>query len=131
MVPFAENPGFFEEIGVLMSPALAQSASALRAEADRLFQQGIQQYNVSQFREAVQSWEQASAIYRDIQDRQGEGVALGALGNAYRSLADYRQAIDFYEQDLAIALTPDNTETMQQHPSLRAWAAFTLIGAAE
>ncbi|MGB3516153.1 MAG: CHAT domain-containing tetratricopeptide repeat protein, partial [Elainellaceae cyanobacterium] len=36
-------------------------------------------------------------------DRQGEGNALGNLGNAYFSLGQYQTAIDFYEQNLAIA----------------------------
>ncbi|MGB7313831.1 MAG: tetratricopeptide repeat protein, partial [Nodosilinea sp.] len=80
------------------------SAAAVReVEAGRLLQQGIQQFNVSQFREALRAWEQALEIYRDIQDRGGEGAALGNLGVAYDSLGDYRQAIDFHEQDLAIA----------------------------
>ena len=30
-----------------------------KAEAERLLEQGIQQHNISQFREALQSWEQA------------------------------------------------------------------------
>lgn len=71
-------------------------------EAKRLLQQGLQQFNVSQFRAAMQSWEQALAIYRKIGDRQGEGNALGNLGLGYDSLGDYRLAIDFYEQSLVI-----------------------------
>ncbi|MBD2428162.1 CHAT domain-containing tetratricopeptide repeat protein [Phormidium sp. FACHB-1136] len=102
LVPFAGNPGFFKETRVLMPAALAQSTEARKAEADRLLDQGVEQYNVSQFREALQSWEQALAIYRDIQDRGGEGAALGNLGNAYDSLGDYHQAIDFQEQALTI-----------------------------
>jgi hypothetical protein len=34
-----------------------------QAEASRLFQQGIQQYRTSQFRAALQSWDQALALY--------------------------------------------------------------------
>jgi CHAT domain-containing protein/tetratricopeptide (TPR) repeat protein len=102
MVPLAEIPGFSKEPRDLMPAAVAQSAEARKAEADRLLQQGIQQFNISQFREALQSWEQALAIYRDIQDRGGEGRALRNLGIAYRNLGNYRQAIDFHEQHLAI-----------------------------
>jgi len=103
MVPVAEIPGFFGETRDLMPAAFAQSTEARKAEADRLLQQGIQQFNISQFREALRSWEQALAIYQDIGDRGGEGRALGNLGIAYFSLGDYRQAIAFGEQHLAIA----------------------------
>src|SRR4028118_1490708 len=40
-----------------------------KAEADRLLEQGIQQCNISQFREALQSWETALTIYRAIEYR--------------------------------------------------------------
>jgi len=73
-----------------------------KAEADRLLEQGIQQCNISQFREALQSWEQALTIYREIGYRQGEAGSLGNLGNAYVSLGQYHRAIAFYEQSLEI-----------------------------
>ena len=103
LVPFAGNPNFLRETANLMPAALAQSTEARKAEADRLLDQGVRQVNVSQFREALRLWEQALAIYRDIQDRQGEGRVLGNLGSANYILGDYRQAIDFHEQSLAIA----------------------------
>jgi CHAT domain-containing protein len=78
-------------------------ASPQKQEADRLFQQGIQQFQVSQFREALQSWEQALQIYREIGDRQGEAASLGNLGIAYRSLGQYEKAIEYHQQSLAIA----------------------------
>ncbi len=59
-----------------------QSASPQKREADRLLQQGIQQFQVSQFREGLQSWERALQIYREIKDRQGEAISLGTLGIA-------------------------------------------------
>lgn len=47
------------------STALAQTAvrEDRQAEADRLFQQGIQQHQRGQFREALQFWQQALAIH--------------------------------------------------------------------
>ena len=74
-----------------------------KAQADRLLQQGIQQYQTSQFRAALQSWEQALTIYQEIKDRKGERNALGNLGEAYRSLGDYQKAIEYQQQGLAIA----------------------------
>ncbi|WP_088889883.1 CHAT domain-containing protein [Leptolyngbya ohadii] len=86
------------------SIAFAQAAESddRKAEADRLLQQGTQQYRVSQFREALQSWKAALQIYRQIGDRQGEGAALGNLGNAYADLGQYQRAIELYEQVLVI-----------------------------
>src|SRR5919202_565181 len=84
------------------SQVLAQTPDARKAEADRLFQQGIEQYQTSQFEAALQSWQQALAIYREIKDRKGEGDALGNLGIAYKNLGDYAKAMDYHQQGLAI-----------------------------
>jgi CHAT domain-containing protein/tetratricopeptide (TPR) repeat protein len=82
---------------------LAQTPQARKAEADRLFNQGIKQLQTSQFTAALQSWQQALSIYRSIQDRQSERKALVSLGLAYYSLGDYKKAIDYGQQQLAIA----------------------------
>jgi CHAT domain-containing protein/uncharacterized protein HemY len=82
---------------------LAQTVDARKAEADKLLLQGIKQAQTSQFTAALQSWEQALKIYREIKDRQGEGDALGNLGVAYFSFGNYSKAIDYHQQHLAIA----------------------------
>ena len=82
---------------------LAQTPNPQKAEADRLLQQGREQYQTSQFEAAKQSWQQALTIYRDIKDPLGEGRALGNLGAAYLFLGDYAKAIDYQRQRLAIA----------------------------
>ena len=74
-----------------------------QAEADRLLEQGNQQYAISQFREALQSWEQALTIYRDLKNRQGEANSLGNLANAYGFLGQFHRAIEFLEQSLDIS----------------------------
>ncbi|MEM6433428.1 MAG: hypothetical protein AAF773_06165, partial [Cyanobacteria bacterium P01_D01_bin.115] len=56
---------------------LAQ-ADPRQAEADRLLDQGVQQYRVSQFREAIASWQQALELYRETGDRVEEGSALSS-----------------------------------------------------
>ncbi len=77
-------------------------AQRKKAEADRLLQQGIDQYYASKSREAWQSWQQALAIYREIGDRRGEAYSLGNLGNAYYSLGRYTEAIKYHRQSLEI-----------------------------
>src|SRR6478672_501742 len=81
---------------------LAQTPDSRKAEADRLNEQGIQQGQTSQFEAALQSFQQALIIYREIKDRLGEGNSLGNLGNAYYSLGDYAKAIDYQQQSLVI-----------------------------
>jgi CHAT domain-containing protein/Tfp pilus assembly protein PilF len=80
----------------------AQTNQARKAEADRLFKQGNQQFQISQFVAAFQSWQQALTIYQEIKDRLGEGAALGNLGIAYNALGKYEKAIEFQLQTLAI-----------------------------
>src|SRR6478672_860376 len=80
----------------------AQTSDSRKAEADRLKQQGIQQYRNSQFEAALQSWQQALIIYREIKDRIGEGRVLGNLGVTYKSLGDYAKAIEYQQQSLVI-----------------------------
>src|SRR5919202_2957692 len=90
------------EVLALQGLSLAQSASNPRkAEADQLLQQGIQQLQTSQFEAALQSFQQALTIYREIKHRLGEGYALTGLGLVHvLSLGDYTKAIEYYQQSL-------------------------------
>src|SRR5919199_254139 len=66
--------------------AIAQTTDARQVEADRLMQQGNQQYRTGQLPAAMNSWQQALQIYRALKNRPGEGLALSLLGLAYHSL---------------------------------------------
>jgi CHAT domain-containing protein/tetratricopeptide (TPR) repeat protein len=91
-----------QRVGLTLQLAQSPTDSPQKREADRLLQQGIQQYRTSQFRAALQSWEAAIAIYRAIRHRGGEAAALGNLGNAYNALGQYQRAIEHHEQSLVI-----------------------------
>ena len=93
-----------------VSQVLAQTPAARQAEADRLFMQGNEQYQTSQFTAALQSWQQALIIYREIKDRQGEGKALTGLGITYLELGDKANAIASFKQVLAIAKEINNQD---------------------
>ncbi|MFN6468685.1 MAG: CHAT domain-containing protein [Nostoc sp. SerVER01] len=80
----------------------SSSTMSALSEADKLLNQGIQQYKRSLFREALQSWEQALKIYREIENNEGEANCLNNLGGAYFSLGEYQQAIEYHQQSLAI-----------------------------
>jgi CHAT domain-containing protein/ATP/maltotriose-dependent transcriptional regulator MalT len=90
--------------GIQQSPnsSPVQIPNARKAEADRLAQQGLQQLNTSQFKAALQSWQKALAVYREIKDRRGESAVLGGLGLAYYSLGDYAEAIEYSQQYLPL-----------------------------
>jgi CHAT domain-containing protein/Tfp pilus assembly protein PilF len=99
-----EIKDFGLEAIVRSSIEVAQSESNPRiAEADRLRNQGNQQYQTNQFEAALQSWQQALSIYQETKERQGEGLMLRDLGNAYDSLGDYPKAIEYHQQYLAVA----------------------------
>ena len=76
--------------------------SAQKERADQLFQQGIEQYRVSQLREALQSLQAALEIYREIEDPYGEANSLNYLGATYYVLGEYQKAIELYEQSLTV-----------------------------
>ncbi|MEY3301838.1 MAG: hypothetical protein RLZZ139_210 [Cyanobacteriota bacterium] len=103
---------FGAEVKELRSGLVAQASTARKVEADRLLNQGNQQYLISQFQSAFWSWQQAMTIYREIKslaiareikDRRGEGQSLENLGIAYRNLGKYDKVIEFQLQRLAIA----------------------------
>ena len=117
MVPALQPPALAQQpedsrVQVPSAVLLAQSndPASRKAEADRLLQQGLNQIQKSQFRQAIQSWEKAVAIYRESGIRaafpqeslQGEANVLGNLGNAYESLNNYHQAIDYHKQSLSL-----------------------------
>ena len=59
-------------------------------------------YSLGDYPRAIELYEQALAIAREIGNRQGESAALGNLGLCYYRLGDYRHAIEHQEQSLAI-----------------------------
>ncbi|NJN19960.1 MAG: tetratricopeptide repeat protein, partial [Leptolyngbya sp. RL_3_1] len=81
----------------------AQEINTATAEADQLLEQGLQQYSLSQFREALAAWERALELYQAAGNRLGEGRALNNFGIVYYSLGQYERAIDSYQQSLEIA----------------------------
>lgn len=71
-------------------------------EATRLYQQGVKQFQLGQFREALESFQQVLAIYKEIGNRVGEGQTLNSIGIVYANLGQYSQALEFLKQALVI-----------------------------
>ncbi len=74
-----------------------------KAEAERLFYEGDQQFRANQVSEALRSFETALKLYREIGDNKGEAHTLGNMGNAYFSQGEHQKAIEFYQQSLTIS----------------------------
>ncbi|WP_204153422.1 tetratricopeptide repeat protein [Leptolyngbya sp. CCY15150] len=95
-------------------------AATLLEEANRLFQQGIEQLQLSQYQEALQFLREALEIYQAPTTRgafpqaslRGERDALRNLGNVYSSLGQHQQAIDLHEQSLLIAREIEGNELL-------------------
>jgi tetratricopeptide (TPR) repeat protein len=63
---------------------------------------GLAYSALGQMEKAIEHYEQALVIAREIGDRRGEGADLGNLGNAYRALGQVDKASEYYEQALVI-----------------------------
>ncbi|MBD1840127.1 tetratricopeptide repeat protein [Coleofasciculus sp. FACHB-64] len=85
-----------------LASAQAQTTQERKAEALRLNHTGIQQFNTTKFREALQTFEQTLEIFKGIGDRQGEGATLNNIGAVYDNLGRYADALKSYEQALVI-----------------------------
>jgi CHAT domain-containing protein len=55
------------------------------------------------FREALRSFESASAIFNEIEDLSGRSNVLYSLGEAYRKLGLVERAVEYFQQSLSIS----------------------------
>ncbi|HEY9815927.1 MAG TPA: CHAT domain-containing tetratricopeptide repeat protein [Candidatus Obscuribacterales bacterium] len=91
---------------LILPPSLARPADVatpLATQARQLFDLGGRQYNNRQFTEAIATWEQALALYRQLGDRRQEAYLLTNLGSAYENLYQTDTALTFYQESLALA----------------------------
>ena len=96
-------------------PALAQTSTtdSRKAEAEGLLEQGNQQLNTfddERNKAALQAFQKALEIARELPNRTLEGKALSSIGEAYLFLSDSEQAIAYAQQSLAIARELPNRE---------------------
>ena len=84
------------------SAALAQTSNESVVEANKLYEKARELYINGQLQEALQLWEQALAVYRNIGNAQGEGGALYSLGDIYNALGNNEKSIAYLEQALNV-----------------------------
>ena len=98
---------FWLSFHILLSGSVAvgqtnDSNDSRKAEADRLLNQGLQKSQTGKFEAGLEFLQQALIIFREIQDKRGEGESLGTLGLVYYFQGKYPKSIDYIKQGLKI-----------------------------
>lgn len=89
-----------EEIVPVM---IAQGQTGLdENEADQLTQEADQLAETGEFQDALEKYQQALAIHKELGNRAGEGFVLWRIGTLYQSQEQYSQALESYQLSLAI-----------------------------
>ena len=87
-------------------PAQAQTAQDRKAEALRLDKKGLQLLNRGQFRQALEKFQEALVIRKEVGDKMGEGTTLNNIGNVYFYLGQYAKALEFFQCCWIVAFEP-------------------------
>jgi tetratricopeptide (TPR) repeat protein len=80
-----------------------QATQERQAEAEQLRRTGFRQLSAYQYQGAIESFQAALEIYREIGDAFGQASSLYGLGWAYDDLGQLQKAIESYQDSLAIA----------------------------
>lgn len=93
-----------------------------QAEAIVLYKLGYAQLDSGDPDEAIDTWEESRALFRDTDQRGYEGKVLGGLGTAYGKLERWREAISFHTSALYIAREVKDRDEERQQLSLLGYA---------
>ena len=80
----------------------AQAANERRTEGTLINNIGLVYDDLGRKEEALDHYQQALAIRREVGDRGGEGTTFNNIGSVYNSLGRKQEALDHYQQALAI-----------------------------
>jgi CHAT domain-containing protein len=78
------------------------------AQAEQLYQSAVQQYRQNQFQPALDTFQNALAIFREIGDEVAQRKTLNNIAIIYDSLGQYPKAIESYQQLLALVRDIDD-----------------------
>ncbi|WP_290598959.1 CHAT domain-containing protein [Anabaena sp. AL93] len=102
------NNSSFPDHNLRINQVLAQNPNNQKTQAERLLQKGEELLINEQPQAALQIFQQALTIYRQIKNSQGEGESIRLIAKAYYDLKDENKAMTYYEQALQIAETIKN-----------------------
>lgn len=85
-------------------PAAAQTPTTQnrQAEADRLFQEGVQQYRRGEYPKAISTYQRVLEIRQQLNDKAGIGQTLNHLGEVYSWLRQPDKALEVLQEALVI-----------------------------
>jgi CHAT domain-containing protein/Tfp pilus assembly protein PilF len=73
-----------------------------KEEAIGLIKQGLQFDNQGRYQEALELYEKALVICKEIGDKALLGITLNNIGTVYNNLGQYQKALDYFQQSLVI-----------------------------
>ncbi|WLS43296.1 tetratricopeptide repeat protein [Micromonospora profundi] len=74
----------------------------LGPDADTFYQRGWARSATGRPRPALEDYQQALTMYRQVGDRVGEATTLTNMGHVYDNLGDRQQVLDHYHQALPV-----------------------------
>ncbi|WP_277880709.1 tetratricopeptide repeat protein [Aulosira sp. FACHB-615] len=89
---------------VIVKHTLAQTAtiSDSKAEGDKLFEEGVQQFRRGEYPKALQTYQRVLEIRRKLGDKVGIGQTLNNIGQVYNGLLQQEKALEVLQQALTI-----------------------------
>ncbi|MBW4549544.1 MAG: CHAT domain-containing protein [Aphanocapsa sp. GSE-SYN-MK-11-07L] len=86
------------------SVALSQTTtpSDRKAEAERLINASIKDFQQQQFSTALEKLQAARILYQQLDDKSGEAIALLGTGAVYSALGEQQKALAYYNQALPL-----------------------------
>lgn len=107
MVPYWSSRGMTQEQLIWCQQAAGKCTTADRQlfKAAHLRDLGSAYSDLSQMEQAIETYQQALAINRKLDDKRGQSADLGNIGNVYAYQGQMEQAATFYQQQLGIVRT--------------------------
>ncbi|KYC35455.1 hypothetical protein WA1_06415 [Scytonema hofmannii PCC 7110] len=97
-------PSLLKTGETVISQAFAQTPTPenRKAEADKLFQEGVQQYRRGEYPKALQTYNRVLEMRRQLGDKAGVGQTLNNIGQVYNGLVQQEKALEVLQQALTI-----------------------------
>ncbi|WP_088889888.1 CHAT domain-containing protein [Leptolyngbya ohadii] len=109
LIPFKAQAQTNQQVPQAIESSSATENPSPVDEAERLFQQGLQQFQANQLQAAYESWQQALTLYRSAEVRQAfpqsrhrEAELLQGIGRIYSATGQLQEALKLYEQALSL-----------------------------
>ncbi len=90
------------ETVILRAFAQTPTSENRKAEADKLFQEGVQQYRRGEYPKALQTYNRVLEMRRQLEDKAGVGQTLNNIGQVYNGLVQQEKALEVLQQALLI-----------------------------